>query len=350
MGADQGLLDRRDAERVDALVDRLDAVADLEVFGRVVATALLELVPGISASYNELNPAAGRAFAVIVPEPDATWWAYYTPVFEQHVHEHPYVRHLLAGGDGSARTWDELPEGGRFRSSELYRRFYAPLGIESQLLAQLPAPEGVVVGIAVNRGTEGFADRERALFDTLRSHLVRAYRLVQLTEERDRLGRLLGRDGWHVVLVDDDGVVLSATTDECRAGEPLPPQLLDRFRATATAPFWSGPTQPSIVRMSGLAADPDVAVAATVVRNRIPPHVLHLRFGVRLPLDRLREIGLSARQAVVAQLVADGASNAAIATALGISPATVKKHLEHIYQVLGVHSRAAAVAALTANA
>ncbi|MFP5488842.1 MAG: response regulator transcription factor, partial [Acidimicrobiia bacterium] len=69
----------------------------------------------------------------------------------------------------------------------------------------------------------------------------------------------------------------------------------------------------------------------------------------RLAPERLRALGLSDRQAAVARLVAGGASNPAIATELGIRPATVKKHLEHIYRVLGVRTRAAAVAALTAT-
>lgn len=350
MGGDRAPLGGSDIGQVEALVERLDAVDDLGTFGRVVATALLALVPGISASYNELNPIAGRAYAVIVPEPDEAWWSYYTPVFERLSHQHPYVRHLLAGGVGAAATWDDLPDGERFRSTELYRRFYAPLGIESQLLTQLPAPEGIVVGLAVNRGPEGFSERDRHLVDTLRGHLVRAYRRVQLTEERDRLGLLLGRDGWHVVLVDDDGVVVATTSEACRPGEALPAPLLDRFRATGTPPFWVDDAKPAMVRVTGVAAEPEVAVAATVVRNRVPPHVVHLRIGTRLPVDRLRGLGLSERQAVIAQLVADGATNVAIANELGISPATVKKHLESIYRVLGVHTRAAAVAALTTSA
>jgi DNA-binding NarL/FixJ family response regulator len=50
---------------------------------------------------------------------------------------------------------------------------------------------------------------------------------------------------------------------------------------------------------------------------------------------------------VIAALVASGASNGAIAAELGISSATVKKHLEAIYRVLDVGTRAAAVAVIT---
>ena len=48
--------------------------------------------------------------------------------------------------------------------------------------------------------------------------------------------------------------------------------------------------------------------------------------------------------------MAAGKTNAEIAEAIWIGPGTVGKHLENIYEKLGVHSRTAAVATLqTAN-
>jgi DNA-binding CsgD family transcriptional regulator len=54
--------------------------------------------------------------------------------------------------------------------------------------------------------------------------------------------------------------------------------------------------------------------------------------------------GLTARESEVLDLVAVGATNAAIAEVLWISPGTVKKHLENIYAKLEVRSRTAALA------
>ena len=53
---------------------------------------------------------------------------------------------------------------------------------------------------------------------------------------------------------------------------------------------------------------------------------------------------LSARETEVLRLVAAGHSTCAIAARLVVTPATVKKHLEHIYARLDAHSRTAAVA------
>jgi DNA-binding CsgD family transcriptional regulator len=59
---------------------------------------------------------------------------------------------------------------------------------------------------------------------------------------------------------------------------------------------------------------------------------------------------LSARQLEVLRLVAEGLTNRQIARQLGLSEGTVRTHLMNVYTALGVQSRAAAVAALLADA
>ena len=60
--------------------------------------------------------------------------------------------------------------------------------------------------------------------------------------------------------------------------------------------------------------------------------------------ESLASLGLSRRQAEVLAQVAQGATNGQIAHALGLSPRTVQKHLEHVFDRLGVRTRAAATA------
>lgn len=52
---------------------------------------------------------------------------------------------------------------------------------------------------------------------------------------------------------------------------------------------------------------------------------------------------LTDREFAVLELAAKGRTNSGIARALGVSPRTIAKHLEHVYRKLGVTSRAAAV-------
>jgi DNA-binding CsgD family transcriptional regulator len=63
----------------------------------------------------------------------------------------------------------------------------------------------------------------------------------------------------------------------------------------------------------------------------------------------LATLALSKREREVLALVASGKTNGEIATILAISGRTVQKHLEHIFQKLGVETRtAAAICALAA--
>jgi DNA-binding CsgD family transcriptional regulator len=58
---------------------------------------------------------------------------------------------------------------------------------------------------------------------------------------------------------------------------------------------------------------------------------------------------LTAREREILRLVGEGRTNPQIAAELWITPATVKKHLEHSYEKLGVAGRAAAATAMQAR-
>ncbi len=53
---------------------------------------------------------------------------------------------------------------------------------------------------------------------------------------------------------------------------------------------------------------------------------------------------LSPRERDVLTLVAEGLTNGEVGSALGLSPKTVGKHLEHVFEKFGVHTRTAAAA------
>jgi DNA-binding NarL/FixJ family response regulator len=86
------------------------------------------------------------------------------------------------------------------------------------------------------------------------------------------------------------------------------------------------------------------AIAASPTQNRTsnplrPAQGMPAQTSVAQPLPD----PLSQRELEVLQLLAAGASNQEIATALVVAPGTVKLYVSHILSKLGVHSRTRAI-------
>jgi DNA-binding CsgD family transcriptional regulator len=83
------------------------------------------------------------------------------------------------------------------------------------------------------------------------------------------------------------------------------------------------------------------------VLDLLLPHLRQFRINaVHRRQPAIADGQLTAREREVLALVDEGRTNAEIARLLWISRETVRKHLENVYDKLGVHSRTAAVAAL----
>jgi two-component system, NarL family, nitrate/nitrite response regulator NarL len=95
--------------------------------------------------------------------------------------------------------------------------------------------------------------------------------------------------------------------------------------------------EPDALRRAVAAAARGETVLAPELQTGLAREI-RLRHSERGPL-------LTARERQVIRMIADGRSTAQIARRLHLSPATVKTHIGHAYEKLGVSDRAAAVAA-----
>lgn len=121
-------------------------------------------------------------------------------------------------------------------------------------------------------------------------------------------------------------------------------KVLDAIKAGASGYLLKGATADKIVEAIG-----DVCAGGTVIQPSLARRLLH---HFRAPLSgpipeapKAKEEGrsLSARETEILQLVAKGLSNQEAANVLGLSKATIRTHVEHIYEKLEVTNRVEAV-------
>jgi DNA-binding CsgD family transcriptional regulator len=101
----------------------------------------------------------------------------------------------------------------------------------------------------------------------------------------------------------------------------------------------AGPADPLVLQGAG-----NSELTVTLVPD---PAGVTLILQERVPLCDLTALGLTRRQSEVLLWVTRGKSNEEIGIILTMSLGTVKKHLEHIFQKLGVENRTSAAATVT---
>jgi DNA-binding CsgD family transcriptional regulator len=317
------------------------------------------LAPSDYVSYNEVGPRPDQILARLWPDeaaqPDilATW--------ARLAHQSPLLRYYQRTKDGSPRRLSDVISTDNLRALPLWQELYKYLQVNYQLACALPAPQPLVIGIAASRASRDYSDTERALLALLRPHLIQAHdRTLELDRLRARLTALettLGAAREAVILIPTTGFPstegagdndilsrwLSATSHtrshiiewvhaqrqrlEPHAGH-LPtlgtPLIINNERGSLTATYIHHVTD---------------EFDAAVLRECSGPAGHDLTFTAK-------SLGLTARQVQIAALAARGNTNHRTGQLLGISAATVKKHLENIYARLGVTNRTELVSLL----
>jgi len=350
-------LERHEFERALTAVRLVGETQDPDTFARVVIEQVAALVPCDVVAFNEVDPTADRI--VFRAEPASFPFPPDTDALVAALADrHPLIRHMATTGDGSAHRISDFWTTEEFHASELYRQLYQPMGIECQMAIALPAPRPVIVGIVVNRSSSDFTERDRTVLNLLRPHFVQAWHNAR---DRARMRALLGAavdaaepGGAGLVVLSDPPQELTpgALADLYRQfGPPTPgsglPERVDQWLATQRARL---DDESSIGLLTPLVT---AHAAGRVALRYLPgpagdPGALLLRGQSPAPRRAsIESLGLTRREAEIVTHVMSGESNAAIARALAVSPATVKKHLEHVYDKLGVRTRGLLTAFMT---
>lgn len=340
------------------LVADSNAHRSLRAFREGILPGLRRLVPCEISSYNEIEPS--RAFVISDPADALDVFDDPHAVLAANGATHPLIQHYVRTRDGRAYKMSDFLTREQFHRTQTYEQIFSKLGLEHQIAFTLPSQPAVVIGIALGRdGRRDFAERDRTVLNLVRPALVQAYRNVaayaRLQATLQALARGLADRGEGVVTFGREGgieyaspgarlLLESCFPDWNGRGGRLPHALadaLERARRAARADGGVAGAAPVVV------AGGERSLVARLVpaRGREEPDALLLEARSEpLGLEQVRALGLTRRQAEVLRLVALGSSTEQVAAALGISPATVRKHLEHVYDRLGVTSRTGAVA------
>jgi DNA-binding CsgD family transcriptional regulator len=348
-------LTQRDIRALGACVAEIYAHLDLDTFREHVVRAISKVVPAEVITYTEIGSRGQPTVRVLHPARAVT--SDLMRAFEHHKHEHPLIKHFGGNLHGRAAKISDFLTQRAFHRLGLYGEFFRQVGVEHQMVIGLPAPSPRVVGVALNRSGLDFSERDRLLLSALRPHIVQAFgnaeSFSQIKREVTLILQGLEEIGRAIVLLGPDGGIRSATRlarqwlttyfgHRAIRAKRLPQALLHWIRFQGTTVGNSG----DVVR----ARKPFVVECedSRLVVRLIPASgggllLLEQRYTALQPAS-LEPLGLTPREAEVLAWVAQGKTDAAIGTILSLSPRTVGKHLEHIYQRLGVENRSAAVA------
>lgn len=323
-------------------------------FAPVVLQQLAGLVRSDVTSLTEVDPAGGRLAYLVEPK-DTPFPPGADDVLAALAHQHPLIRHYAETRDGSAIKISDFWSTDVWHSSEIFQRFYHPIGVEYQMSINLPAPLPIVVGLVVNRDEADidFNEHDRAMLNLIRPHIAQAWRRAR---EYERLDALVGAASEALRTTGSGLVVLTEPLQELTPGalselyryfgrpigqELLPPRV-SRWLNTAHEP---GADRLELARPLRAELDGRELVIRLLPASRDRPEsILIDEQSVDAASDTLRGVGLTEREATVLRLLGSGLTNSAIAAELDLSPWTVKRHLANIYAKLGVSGRVRASA------
>jgi DNA-binding CsgD family transcriptional regulator len=324
------------------------AICDLAQFRSRVVGNLPRLISSEVTGYNEVDPHLKHIHYFGNPG-DALDFPDAIRIFEQHMHEHPLIAHHARACDPRVLKISDFLSRSRYQRLGLYQEFSRRIGTEFQMACVLPANRPVLIGIAVNRSGKDFTERERVLMGLVRPHLAQAYRnaaemtrvLGELEAAQRRLNEIegvmiLGRDD-HTPRISPRihrllGKYFGRKPESGRVPHPLKQWVQHQSEVLSQLEV----PRPLVMRKDG---------AQLTVRMLLGQDRIVLLFHEE-PVARKRKktsaTGLTAREAEVLGWVAQGKSNSEIVTILAMSVRTVEKHLERIFEKLGVESRTSA--------
>lgn len=275
-----------------------------------------------------------------------------------HAEEHPFVAHCAKSRSAHAFRLSDLASREQFQQTGLYRNLYRFLGIEHQLLMLVASPDAHWRAVVLNRRSHDFSDEEQCALEALWPHIMLAQRNLKRRARPREAGALEASttESSGVIVITSTGAV-TLCSEQARIwlaeyfdalflmrGVTLPAAVLQWARQRVERESQGRGLRVERRDPLVVTRDERCLVLDLNVDHGKDMHLVTLEEVVlNAPAPALEALGLTLREAEVMSWVAQGKTNREVGLILGSSARTVQKHLEHIFQKLGVESRTAAI-------
>jgi DNA-binding CsgD family transcriptional regulator len=347
-------LSHSDWERLSGFLRRLYAQTDLDQLPCTMLEGLRGLIDCEHAGYNEVN-AEGTA-VIFSLSPWVQEIVNLAPAASRHLAHHPQLSYFRTHTDRTPRQTFDFMSAREFRALPIYQEFFRHADTGNQLVMPLSDPGAPLdMGFTLNRKRGSFSQRDASILHLAREHMVQARQnAIVFTQTARQASRFQNPEASlraGTVMLDPDGRPNWLTPSAIRLLETYYPGSLQRVDGL--------PESVGLWVRANRAALRDRTVVTTPIRPlvSIREHSrLTIRFqadntaGARLLLSEESHaaapaslpLELTSREAEVLHWMIEGKTNPEIAIILHISPRTVHKHVEHLFDKLGVSTRQAA--------
>lgn len=279
-------------------------------------------------------------------------------ILGRYAYQNPLIAQAERTTSVAAHKITDFTSQRQFRNTAVYHEYYRRLQLPYNMGVKLIPGTDPLIALAFFRARRDFSPRDIALLDVISPHLLQAYQhaatWTRLHSTRATTASIMDARGQGFVTVTPTGRIQFATllaealldryTRHTRRDRGCLPPLIRRwfrheYAARGSHERLHTPTRPLRIRH-----------APGLLTIRLLPHeqraiLLLEETPSSTSIPHLHDMNLRPREADVLALLAQGKTNRAIATILGITARTVQKHLEHIYARLGVDHRYAAMVA-----
>jgi DNA-binding CsgD family transcriptional regulator len=354
--------------------DLLDFVAGLydhrprDGYAGRAMVSLLKVIPADRVIYGSYDVERQAAQLTMQPAVVQTAYAHASTALsslEAGFGHHPLFRYFLQTGDGRAQKTTLALTRPDFQCHCRDDAYVRELGAKYEMGLFFPTGPDVVTVVLLIRNRRDFTERERGLLNRLYPHLAQAFlhlaSLDRYCRGMDELVDMMEGPTSSVIVLAGDGRIKrwSAQAKTWVARYCRTPFPVDDERLPDCFASWYRRQLERVARDRTVTQPSDALIVEKDGRQLsvqfIPDYLrdehlllLNEKRG-DMPWRALTEYGLTPRESEVLAWVAKGKTNAEVGRILEMSNRTVQKHLEHIYQKLGVETRTTAtVRALTA--